>query len=88
MSKPDYDRAVQRHTSEMEAAQTELTRLRAPAPSSTARPSLDALLTTAGSWRSILDGADIPAKRDVLAILVERVVPERVGWGRYTARVT
>jgi hypothetical protein len=32
-------------------------------------------------------GADVPAQRAVLGDLIERVVPERVGYGKYEARI-
>ena len=54
------------------------------------RPSLPPLadvLRNAGGWGEILAGADIEAQRNILADLVERVVPERVGYGKYEARI-
>ena len=54
------------------------------------RPSLPPLanvLRNAGGWGEILAGADIEAQRNVLADLVERVIPERVGYGKYEARI-
>jgi hypothetical protein len=31
---------------------------------------------------------DVPAQREILAVLIERVVPVRLGRGRYSATVT
>jgi len=50
-------------------------------------PSLDTVLGEASSWQAVLSGSDIVAQRDVLALLVERIVPQRVGWGLYKAQI-
>jgi hypothetical protein len=50
-------------------------------------PPRDDVLRDAGGWGAIVAGADIQAQRDILGDLVETVVPERVGWGKYTATI-
>jgi hypothetical protein len=50
-------------------------------------PPLNDILAAAGGWSAILAGTDIEAQRNILADLVERVVPERVGYGKYEARI-
>ena len=50
-------------------------------------PELETVLRDANSWREVLTGADIAARRDVLALLVERVTPTRVGRGTYEAQI-
>jgi hypothetical protein len=61
---------------DLEAADAELSRFRGVAPVA-ALPSLDEVLRELGGWASVLHGADIAAKRDVLATLIDRVVPIR-----------
>jgi site-specific DNA recombinase len=58
---------------------------RAPRPT---LPDLDTALRQAGSWRSVLASGSVPAQRDVLAVLLDEVVPERVGFARFEPRLT
>jgi hypothetical protein len=46
------------------------------------------VLHEAGGWSVALRTADVPTQREVLAVLVERVVPVRVRRGRYQAVIT
>lgn len=73
-------------TSDLEAADAELTRLRGidPAP---VLPPLDDVLHQVGGWSATLATADVPAMRDVLGVLIDTVVPVRLGVGRYAARI-
>jgi hypothetical protein len=50
-------------------------------------PRLDAVLEAAGDGAEILAGTDVPAQRNILGDLIERVVPERVGYGKYEAQI-
>ena len=86
IDKATYDRAVERYTAEAEAATAELAGLKEadPAP---VLPELATVLRDASSWQEILTGSDITAQREVLALLIERVVPLRVGRGAYEARI-
>jgi hypothetical protein len=81
-----YDITRDRLRRELDDAEAELAdvrgRDRAPA-----LPPLDDVLRDLGDWTTILAGADVPARRDVLAALIERVVPVRVGFGRYEADI-
>jgi hypothetical protein len=86
LTKDEYDRARTRYGIEMEAASSELAKLRElDAPP--AVPPLDEVLRDANSWCEIMTGSDIAAQRDMLALLVERVVPTRVGRGEYQAQI-
>jgi hypothetical protein len=38
-------------------------------------------------WQTTLTGLDIAAQRDILAALIERVVPERTGRGQYAVQI-
>jgi site-specific DNA recombinase len=46
-------------------------------------PSLETVLRLARGWPEIIVAGSIPAKRDLLGLLVASVTPERVGWGKY-----
>jgi hypothetical protein len=54
----------------------------------TALPPLAEVLALAGGWTTVLSTGPIPEQRAVLMMLIERVVPRRVSYGRYTAEVT
>ena len=51
------------------------------------RPLAD-VLAQVGGWTTVLSTGPIPEQRAVLRTLVERVVPVRVSYGRYTAEIT
>lgn len=51
-------------------------------------PSLDQVLREAGGWAEALARTASAARRDVLSALIEAIVPERVGWGKYEVRIT
>jgi DNA invertase Pin-like site-specific DNA recombinase len=58
-----------------------------PAEPRTELPPLETVLAVAEGWGAALRQGDVAAQREVLAALVERVVPERVGRGRYGVEV-
>jgi DNA invertase Pin-like site-specific DNA recombinase len=72
---------------DLEASEAELARLAAVTPAP-ALPPLETVLREAGGWSAILRAGSTPAKRDVLAVLIDTVIPERVGFGRYRAHIT
>ena len=88
LEEDDYRRAREQETAKIEAAERELAAM--GKATDRRRPSLPPLadvLRAAGGWGQILAGADLETQRNVLAGLVERVVPERVGYGKYEARI-
>jgi DNA invertase Pin-like site-specific DNA recombinase len=88
LEEDDYRRAREQETAKIEAAERELAAM--GEATDRRRPSLPPLtdvLRDAGGWGAILAGTDIEAQRNILADLVERVVPERVGYGKYEARI-
>ena len=87
IDKAAYDRAVERYSAEAEAATAELASLR-EADTAPILPELATVLRDAGTWQEILTGSEITKQRDVLALLIGRVVPERVGRGQYRAAIT
>jgi len=57
------------------------------APAATLPP-LSEVLAQVGGWTTVLSTGPIPEQRAVLMMLVERVVPRRLSYGRYTAEIT
>jgi site-specific DNA recombinase len=71
---------------ELESAEAEVARLRGrqrPA----GLPAMDAVLAGVGGWARALRSAPIPARREVLGVLIDQVIPVRLGYGRYEAQV-
>jgi DNA invertase Pin-like site-specific DNA recombinase len=88
LDKAGYDAARDRAQQDLQAAQTELERLRGVKSEVTALPPLELVLRAAGGWPAVLKEADVEAQRDVLAVLIEQVVPKRIRWGVYEANIT
>lgn len=65
----------------------ELAELRQTVPEQSALPPLDKALRELGGWSAVLDQADAPAQRRLLALLIRTVVPRRVGYGKYEADI-
>ena len=85
-----YEIASTRLQSEAEDIERELGRLRSLDTRPTL-PDLDEVLSTlseAGGWASALPTAESSSRRSVLACLVERIVPVRVGHGKYRLEIT
>ena len=55
-----------------------------PAPT---LPSLKAVLREAGGWAAALRDGDVAARREVLAVLVDRVSPVRLRRGQYGVEI-
>lgn len=83
-----YDLARAQIEADVTAAGRELERLEAVAPSTPALPDLDEALGRVGDWGRALASTDVPGRRRVLAELIERVDPVRVGYGKYDADIT
>ena len=90
LDKVGYDLAKARFESELALADAELDRLRAEAGRAKAEelPDLETVLADLGGWRDAVQGKDIAGQREVLVVLLKRVVAERVGQNTYTARLT
>jgi site-specific DNA recombinase len=73
---------------DLEAAEQELARLRRARPAPPVLPDLDAALSLLGGWSAIWHGGIVVEQRRVLEALVDRVVPIRVGYGKYEAGLT
>src|SRR5215207_8766348 len=86
MDKPGYELLRDKARVDLGAATAELSRLQVVEPS-VALPPLETVLAAAEGWRAAMQVGDIAAQREVLAALVERVVPMRVGRGRYEVQM-
>jgi hypothetical protein len=84
--KAGYELLRDKARADLVAATEELSRLEAVAPTLTLPP-LETVLAAAEGWDVVMRGGDIAAQREVLAALIERVVPVRVGRGKYTAEI-
>ena len=71
-----------------DGAEREITDLRGAETPAPRLPPLADVLAELGGWASALEGADGPARRETLIALINHVVPERIGYGRYEARIT
>lgn len=86
LDKTGYELLRDRVLVDLEAAEAELDRMRGTRPHPILPP-LEEVLREAGSWVSIFRQGDLSAQRDVLGVLVERVVPVRVRRGEYAAEI-
>ncbi|SRR5712691_3855417 len=87
--KDAYDDLVVKARTDADAAETELATVRhdgaRPGPK---LPPLDQVLATAVGWEIVLEGADVIAQRQVLAILIDRIVPVRERQSVYRVDIT
>jgi hypothetical protein len=86
IDKPGYELLRDKARADLDAATEELNRLEVVEPS-VALPSLEIVLAAAESWGAAMRGGGIAARREVLAVLIERVVPVRIGRGQYAVEV-
>ncbi len=95
IDKARYDALCARASEDADATQRELTRLRANELRPTLPP-LDTVRKAAKGWATCFTSAEAApqrphysqAQRDVLATLLERIVPVRVGHGKYRVDAT
>ena len=83
----DYARRREQEAATIAALERELTELSEPAGGGATLPSLSDLLRDVGDWSDALASFDIRTRRDILAALVEQVVPVRVSRGKYEAQI-
>jgi hypothetical protein len=87
IDKPGYELLRDKARTDLEAATGALGRLEAVEPTF-ALPPLETVLAAAEGWDTVMHGGEIAAQREVLAALVERIVPVRITRGKYGAEVT
>jgi DNA invertase Pin-like site-specific DNA recombinase len=87
LDKTGYDLARVEAEADLEAAETELGRIRGTRVEPDL-PSIDTVLREAGGWQTIVEGSDLDAQRGFLTSVVGRVVPVRVGRARYEPEIS
>jgi DNA invertase Pin-like site-specific DNA recombinase len=86
IDKPGYELLRDKARVDLDAATQELDRLRVVEPGVTLPP-LETVLAAAEGWGAAMREGDIAAQREVLAALIDRVVPVRIGRGKYDVNV-
>jgi hypothetical protein len=87
MTEQDYQMFRDHVQAELETAEREVSRLRVLCDESSL-PDLATVIADAGGWSVVLRQGDIPMMREVLGVLIDRVVPERVRRGQYLPTIT
>jgi hypothetical protein len=82
IDKPGYELLRDKARVDLDAATEELGRLQVVEPS-VALPPLETVLAAAEGWGAAMRSGEIAAQREVLAALIERVVPVRIACGTY-----
>jgi site-specific DNA recombinase len=84
VDKPAYDALVAKARDEASAAEKEIADLQpTKSRAQSTLPPLESVIAAAGNWVTVLQGAHIEAQREVLAVLVDRIVPVRERPGVY-----
>jgi hypothetical protein len=82
IDKAGYELLRDKARADLDAATDELSRLHEVDPQPDLPP-LEIVLEAAAGWDMVMHGGDIAAQREVLAALIERVVPLRASHGTY-----
>jgi hypothetical protein len=86
IDKPGYELLRDKARVDLDAATEALSQLQKIEPSVTLPP-LETVLTAAEGWGAAMREGDVAAQREVLAAVIERVVPVRLGRGQYGVEV-
>ena len=86
LDKAGYELARDQAAADLDAAETELARFRSITPQASLPP-LDVVLAETGGWAATLASANVAGQREILGVLVDRVIPERERWGKYRVEV-
>ena len=86
IDKPGYELLRDKARVDLNAASEALSQLQVVEPS-VALPPLETVLAAAEGWGAAMREGDIAAQREVLAVLLERVVPVRVGRAKYEVEI-
>jgi hypothetical protein len=87
IDKAGYELVRDKAQADLHAATQALERLQQVEPSITLPP-LETVLAAADGWGAAMRGGDITAQREVLAALIEWIVPVRIGRGHYAVEIT
>ena len=82
-----YEALVGAEQQRLEQAEHQLAASDATAPTVAALPPLDRVVADLECWPEILAGETVSEQRAILALLVERAVPVKLGYGRYRAQI-
>src|SRR5829696_925308 len=86
IDKPGYELLRDKARVDLDASTEVLSRLQVVEPSVTLPP-LETVLTAAQGWGAAMQGGSVAAQREVLAALIVRVVPARIGRGKYGVEI-
>ena len=87
IDKEGYELLRDKARADLEAAEGELARVQSSAEPARVLPPLDVALRDLGGWADALAHSSVPAQRDVLEMLIDRVIPTRVGRGEYQTEI-
>jgi hypothetical protein len=87
LDREGYERVRDQAQADLEQAERHIAQLQ-PVSVPVGLPPLDEVLYQAGGWATALEQSDIPAQRDVLGLLITKVVAIRITRGRYETRIT
>lgn len=88
IDKTAYGELCRQEPADLAAAERELARLQALAPPPARDlPDLEAALAPLGGWAAALRVADVVAQRETLRVLIEYIIPIRLGRGHYEAQI-
>jgi hypothetical protein len=87
IDKPGYELLRDKARVDLDAATEEFGRIQAVEPI-VVLPPLETVLAAAEGWGAAMQGGGIAAQREVLAALIDRLVPVRVGRGQYGVEVS
>lgn len=88
LDRAGYERLRDAEQANLDAIETELARLQRQVQPVVEFPPIEKVIEMAGGLSDTLRSADVPGQREVLAVLIERVVPIRLGRAKYTADIT
>jgi DNA invertase Pin-like site-specific DNA recombinase len=86
IDKPGYELLRDKARMDLDAATEALSQVQMVEPS-VKLPPLETVLTAAQGWGAAMRDGDIAAQREVLAAVIERVVPVRIGRGAYGVEI-
>ncbi len=86
IDKEMYRRVADRAQAELEDIAAELARLRGTSQKPSLPP-LELVLGQIGGWAAALRGTDVGEQREALRVLVQRVVPIRLGFAKYRVEI-
>jgi site-specific DNA recombinase len=87
ITREKYDRGVATEQADIDSASAELAELREQTAPLTLPP-FDQVMREVGSWGLVLQSGTMAEQRELLPVLIDTVIPIRVGYGKYTAQIS